>query len=67
MLKFWLKILVYLVAFVSSLYGLSALDFNRFLRKNKPAAGQVLYILIAFIMAYLLGNFLMSLIYYFNV
>ena len=66
MLNFILKVLVYLIAFVASLYGLSALDFNRLLKKNKPAASQFLYMLIAFIMAYLLGNFFMEIIYYFN-
>lgn len=66
MLRFWLKVLVYFVAFLASLYGLSALDFNRMLKKNKPAAGQILYFLIAFAMAYLVGNFIISLIYYLN-
>ena len=67
MLRFWLKVLVYFVAFLASLYGLSALDFNRFLKQGKPAQGQILYFLIAFAMSYLVGNFIMSLIFYFNV
>ena len=66
MLRFWLRVLVYFVSFIASMYGLSALDFNRLLKKNKPAAGQILYILIGFAMAYLIGNFIISLIYYLN-
>lgn len=66
MLRFYLKILVYLVSYIACMYGLSALDFNRFLKQGKPAAAQILYILISLAMAYLVGNFLMSIIYYFN-
>lgn len=64
MLRFWLKVLVYFVSFLFSLFGLSALDFNRFLKKNKPAQGQILYLLISFALAYLVGSFIINLIYY---
>lgn len=67
MTKFILKIVIYLVSFALSMYGLSALDFNRLLKKGRIASGQTLYFLIALIMAYLLGQFFMSCIYYFNV
>lgn len=66
MLRFYLKIIVYLVSYIACMYGLSALDFNRFLKQGKPAAAQILYILISLAMAYLVGNFLMGIIYYFN-
>lgn len=64
MLKFWLRVLVYFVAFLASMYGLSSLDFNRFLKKGKPAQAQILYILIAFALTYLVGKFIIELIYY---
>lgn len=64
MLKFWLRVIVYLFSFLISMYGLSSLDFNRLLKKNKPAQAQVLYILIAFAMSYLVGKFIIELIYY---
>jgi len=66
MLKFYLRVVVYLVCFVFSLYGMSALDFNRYIKKNKIAAAWVLYFVIGMSLAYLLGSFLMSVIYYFN-
>lgn len=66
MLRFWLKVLVYLVCFVASLFGLNALDFNRFIKQGKVAQGIILYYLISFALAYLVGNFLMGIIYYFN-
>lgn len=65
MLRFWIRVGIYFISFLFCLYGLDALDFNRFLKKNKPAKGQILYLLISFAMAYLVGNFIMSLIYYF--
>ena len=67
MLKFYLKIVIYLAMFAASLYGLNALDFNRFLKRESRANATILYILIAIIMAYLLGEFMMSITYYFNV
>lgn len=66
MLNFYLKIVIYTICFAASLYGLSAFDFNRFLKKNSSANGAILYILIALIMAYLLGEFIISITYFFN-
>ena len=66
MLRFWLKVLVYIVCFIFSFFGLSGLDFNRFLKQGKTAQGFILYFLICFALAYLVGNFLMGIIYYFN-
>ena len=66
MLKFYIKIAVYLFCFVLSLFGLSALDFSKFIRKGKIVQTQILYFVIGCSLAYLFGNFLMSVIYYFN-
>lgn len=66
MLNFYLKVVIYLVMFVVSFYGLSALDFNRFLKRNSGANATILYILIALIMAYLLGEFVINITYFFN-
>lgn len=66
MLNFYFKVAIYLVALAASLYGLSAFDFNRFLKKNSGYNGIILYIILALIMAYLLGEFLMSITYFFN-
>lgn len=66
MLKFYLKIAVYILSFGFVLYGLSALDFNRFIKKGSVRSGQVLYFMIAFALAYLVASFLMNIIYYFN-
>lgn len=65
--QFIYRVIVYLLSFVLSLYGLSALDFNRFLKKNKVTEAQVLYFLLALALAYLVGSLLMSIIYFFNI
>lgn len=66
MIRFYLRTAVYLFCFVVSLYGLSAIDFNRFIKKGSIGKAWVLYFVIAMSLAYLLGSFLMSIIYYFN-
>ena len=66
MLEFYSKILVYLFSFILSLFSLSALDFNRFLKQGKIVQGQLLYFMIACCMAYLFANFMMAIIYHFN-
>lgn len=65
MYNFYLKVAIYLMCFVLALYGLSALDFNRFIKKGKVAQSWVLYFVIGMALAYLLANFLMAIIYYF--
>ena len=66
MLKFYLRVIVYLFSFVLSLIGLNALDFNRFIKKGKVVSAWIFYFVLAFGLAYLLGSFLMAVIYYFN-
>ena len=51
---------VYLICFVASLYALSALDFNRFVKQGTVAKSQLLYILIAFSIAYLSGSLILK-------
>lgn len=66
MFNFYMRVIIYFLCFLLSLYGLSALDFNRFLKQNKTAQAQILYFIIACCLAYLLGNFFMAVIYHFN-
>lgn len=64
--KFVFKVLIYLLCFILVMFGLSALDFNKLIKKNKVNEARVLYIVLAMIITYLLGSFLMDIIYYFN-
>ena len=50
---------IYLICFVASLYALSALDFNRLVKQGSVAKSQLLYIMIAFSLAYLSGSLIL--------
>lgn len=63
MLDFYKKVLIYFLSFVISIYGLNALDFNRFIKKGRVASTYVLYFVLACVLAYLFGQFLMDIIY----
>ena len=65
MFEFYIRVAVVFFSFLLSLYGLNALDFNRFIRQGKVMQEQVLYFILAASLSYLLGSFLMSMIYYF--
>ena len=65
MYNFYIRLAIYFVCFLLSLYGLSAIDFEKIIRKGRVAQTQILYYLLAMGLAYLSGSFLMSLIYYF--
>ncbi|MBQ6492471.1 MAG: DUF1146 domain-containing protein [Erysipelotrichaceae bacterium] len=65
MFEFYLRVFVYFFCFLIVLFGMNALDFNRFLRQGKVMQAQVLYFVIACALAYLTGSFFMSVIYYF--
>ena len=65
MFEFYIRVAVFFFSFLLSIYGLNALDFNRFIRQGKVMQGQVLYFILAASLSYLLGSFLMSMIYYF--
>ena len=67
MADFYFRVLIYLLSFTVSLYGLSALDFSRFIRQGRTAQAQVLYYVLACCLAYLLGSFLMAVTYRFAV
>ncbi len=58
--NYWLKLTVYLGCFAFALYGMSALDFKRFLKSSKAAQSWVLWIMVAMGLAYLAGTFLLE-------
>lgn len=60
------RIIVYLICFIISLFGLQAFDFNRLIKKNKIAQAWVLYFILAFVLTYILGQFMFSIIIFFN-
>ena len=65
MMEFYLRVGIYFFCFLLCLFGMSALDFNRFIRQGKVVQAQILYFVVCCALAYLMGNFLMALIYRF--
>lgn len=61
--RFILKAIVYAVSFVGSFYALNAIDYNRFLKKDSVRAAQLLYMILAMALAYLVGSFILSFVY----
>lgn len=61
-----MKIIIYMICFVICMFGLKAFDFNRFIKKNNIIEAWVLYFVLALCLTYLLGQFMMSIIVYFN-
>lgn len=55
------RIAVYLASFALCMYALSALDFNRFLKKGKIIEAQFLMILLAMGLGALVAQFLLAL------
>ena len=64
--NFIYRILIYLICFVLSLFGLKALDFNRIIKKNSVVEARVLYFLIAISLTYIIGQFVISIMYTLN-
>lgn len=66
MIDFYIKVGIYFISFILSLFGLNAIDFNRFVKQGKITQAQVLYFVLACSLAYLLGSFIMSIMYRFQ-
>ena len=66
MYNFYAKVLMYLFCFAVSLFGLNAIDLNRFIKQGKVGSAQILYLILACCLGYLLANFFMSIIYFYN-
>ncbi|MFV0550338.1 MAG: DUF1146 family protein [Anaerorhabdus sp.] len=63
MLDFLIRVFVYLGCFVLSMYGLSSVNYEKFMRSGKVRQAQVLYLLVAMGIAKLAAEFLMNIAY----
>ncbi|MEA4874654.1 MAG: DUF1146 family protein [Anaerorhabdus sp.] len=63
MLDFIIRLFVYLGCFVLSMYGLSSVNYEKFIRNGKVKQAQVLYLLVAMGIAKLAAEFLMNIAY----
>ena len=65
MRDYFIRFLIYFICFIFSIFALGAFEYNRFLKKKvNPLQAQMLYLIIAACIAYLLANFISGIIYY---
>ena len=61
--KFIIKAIVYGLTFVASFYAINSINFEKLLKKNSVKQAQLLYMLLAMALAYLVGSFILSFVY----
>lgn len=64
MAQFFVRCIVYIGCLFLSWYGLSALNYEKALRKDHVVQAQVLYFLLVIALAYLTGSFLLAFMYH---
>lgn len=60
MIAYLTRTFVYLVCFAAAAYGLSAVNYEKMLRKNHVREAQILYFMLAAGIAYLAGSFVLA-------
>ena len=61
--SFFVRTGIYLCAFILSFYGLSALDYSRFLKQGFVQQARILYWILVMALAYLAGSFVLAFLY----
>ena len=62
--QFLIRAFVYLICFVLAWHAMSAVQFERILKKNHVWQAQVLYVLIVMALGYLSGSFILAIAYF---
>ncbi len=57
-----IKLVIYIVSVVLSMYGLSAINFPSYIQKNKVTQFYCLYLVLSISIAYLFASFILSFI-----
>lgn len=55
-----IKLIVYVISIVMSMYGLSCFHYENFILKGKIRAFYMLYIILSLVLGYLLGSFILE-------
>lgn len=61
MMYFIIRLSVYIISFVLSLWALSNIQFEKFTHVSNPGKTQMLLLLLSMALAYYVGQFLLSL------
>jgi len=56
------KIYVYVVAIFLSIFALSGINFEKFIKKNRVIEARILVLLLGFALGYLISNFVIDFI-----
>ena len=64
MAEFIVRGLIYLICFILSFAGMSAVDFERFLKKGHVREAQILYWLLVLAFAALAAQFVLAFLYF---
>lgn len=54
------KVYIYIVSVLLSAFALSGLNFDRFMKRNKPLEARILVVLLACALGYLVANFIID-------
>lgn len=54
------KVIVYSLTYILSLFALSGLNFDSFMKKNKPLEARILVLILALAFSYLTTNFILD-------
>ena len=61
--SFYIKAIVYVICLCISFYALSALDFERIIKKNHVSQARILYALLVMGLAHLVASFVLAFVY----
>jgi len=62
--NFIIKLVIFLSSFAISMYALGALNYEKFLRKGKTMQAQVLFLIVAMALAWMMGEFIINITYF---
>ncbi len=61
MIYYYIRIVIYFISFMLSLYALGSIQFEKFTNVRKPAQVQLLILLLAIGLAYVVSKFFLGL------
>ncbi|NLC96018.1 MAG: DUF1146 domain-containing protein [Erysipelotrichaceae bacterium] len=60
---FYMKVLIQIICFIGAFYSLQAFNFEKSIKQGKVFQSQLLYIMLSSGLAYLVSQFIISMIY----
>lgn len=62
-----IKVILYIVMFMSAIWALGGLDLNRFFKQSKVLEARLIYLMLAISISYLTTNFLYDIFMHFQI